>query len=382
MFEFAMPAMNLFGENSIEGIANLANRLNGKKALIITDKNLVAFGLCAKIEEVLNKENVEYTIFDEVSPNPSKDNVYDAVKIYNESGCDFIIGLGGGSPNDCAKAVSILINNPGTLEEFAGGNMSKVKGVPIIAVNTTAGTASEISRAYLISDEVIKEKIISKDFNCLPYASINDPQLMTGLPAHVTAQTGLDALAHALESYVCNISTVMTKELSTSATKLVFDNLENTITNPKSIEYRQNMIYAQFLAGMAFCNSGVGLGHAMAHAIGATYHMGHGLCTALVLAEIMRFNAKTQGSEYAKLARRLFAEECNGKDDMQAANVLIEKVEELSESVGVKKPLSEFGIKKEELKDLAEKTLRDGNVGRNPVIPTLEEVVQIFENIF
>lgn len=380
MKEFVVPAINRFGAGSIGDICELAGLRGLKKALVITDSNLVKCGITQRVEAVLEAGGISFVRFDGVLPNPTKQNVYSALEDYCSAACDFIVGVGGGSPNDCAKAVSILATNGGELEDYAGGNRSKKAGAPIIAVNTTAGTASEISRAYLISDEEKKEKIICKDINALPFASINDPELMTGLPAGVTATTGMDALAHAVESYVCNNHYLLTRELATAACRLVFSSLREVLAEPGSIELRERMIYAQSLAGMAFCNSGVGIDHSLAHALGATYHLGHGLCTAVMLPAVIHYNCSAAEGDYAALSRALFSERCAGQNDEGCARIFLEEVVRLSTDVGTCVTLSSLGVKETELREIAEKALRDGNTGRNPVTPTLEDLIGILQS--
>lgn len=382
MKEFAMPTMNLFEAGSIKGLGSLVKRINGNKGLLITDSNLVSCGICLKIEKILQTEGIEYVVFDKVQPNPSKENVYEAVECYKLNECDFIIGLGGGSSNDCAKAASILITNGGEIEDYAGGNMSKNQGIPIIAINTTAGTASEISRAYLISDNEKKVKIIAKDIHALPFATINDAELMLNLPQHITAQTGMDALSHAIESYVCNIKTPMTQELAIAACRMIFANLREVIETPDSVSLRENMSYAQMLAGMAFCNSGVGIGHSIGHSIGTHYHLGHGLCVGIVLPSVMRFNAKTESEEYAKLARAVFPLECDEKNEDECVEYLISAVEKLSVDMGTDKKLLDLNIDINDVKKMAECALSDGNTGRNPIVPTMEEMEMLILSLY
>lgn len=377
MKEFVVPAINRFGAGSIQDICELAKLKGLKKALVVTDGNLVKCGIAARLEQVLTAGGIPYVLFADVQPNPTKQNVNDALAAYHAGACDFIVGLGGGSPNDCAKGCSILATNGGKLEDYEGGNRSKLPGAPIIAVNTTAGTASEISRAYLISDEEKKEKIICKDINALPVASINDPELMVGLPAGVTAATGMDALVHAVESYVCNNSYLLTREMAVSACRLVFTGLREVLATPTSIELREQMIYAQSLAGMAFCNSGVGIAHSLAHALGATYHLGHGLCCAIMLPGVIRYNLRGARARYSELGRALFPARCAVQDDETCAGIFLEEVERLSEDVGTKVPLAQLGVKEADLHEVAEKALRDGNTGRNPIAPTLEDLVDI-----
>ncbi|MDE5908493.1 MAG: iron-containing alcohol dehydrogenase [Lachnospiraceae bacterium] len=381
MKEFVMPSINLFGEESIQQLSSLIEQCKGSRVLLITDGNLVKCGISSRIEGVLDGQDIFWKRYDGVQPNPTKKNVYEAVNMLKEHQCDVIIGLGGGSPNDCSKAVSILAVNGGKVEDYEGLNRSDKPGVPLITVNTTAGTASEISRAYLITDEEKHEKIICKDIHALPVASINDPELMVSLPSHVTAATGMDALTHAVESYVCNNSYGLTRELASSAIRLVFSNLREVIKDPGNLGLRRQMIYAQTLAGMAFCNSGVGLAHAIAHALGATYGMPHGLCTAMVLPGVIRINRKVSEELYADLGRMLFGKRCREMEVQACADIFLEEVIRLSEEVGTAKRLSAFGAKEEELEDIAGKAMRDGNIGRNPIMPSKEQMIELLKEI-
>lgn len=374
--------MNKFGSKCIDEIANIAIENGCNKALIITDTNLQKIGIPAKIENILDKANLKYEVYAEVKPNPTKNNVYEALAMYKNERCDFIIGIGGGSSSDCSKAVGILASNGGNLEDYVGLNKSQKKAPLTMLVNTTAGTASEISRAYLISDEEKQEKLIFKDINALAYCSFNDPELMIGLPAKITASTGMDALTHAIESYVCTGKYTLTKKLAIAAIELVFENLRDVINNPSSIELRENMIYAQSLAGMAFCNSGVGLVHAMAHQLGAVYNLPHGLCNAILLPYVMQYNNTVCEEEYACLANKLFPDKCMGKSNRECSNIMIQEVFDLSSEIGTLVKLRDIGVKQDDFKLLAEKSLLDGNINKNPIMPSLEDIINILKNAY
>lgn len=382
MREFVIPHMNKFGAGCIDEIADIAIENKCSKALIITGPNLERIGIPNRVKDILSNENLEHVVYAKVKSNPTKDNVYEALSLYKAESCDFIIGIGGGSPGDCAKAVGILASNGGRLEDYIGLNKSEKKAPIMMIVNTTAGTASEISRAYLISDEEKQEKLIFKDINALTYCSFNDPELMTALPANITAGTGMDALTHAMESYVSKGNYTLTNKMAVAAMELVFENLREAIKNPNSIELRENMIYAQFLAGMAFCNSGVGLVHAMAHQLGAVYNLPHGLCNAILLPYVMEYNNRVCELEYAYLAKRLFPHKCSGKSSKECTSILIEEVISLSESIGTLQKLRDLGVKEEDFEFLAEKSLSDGNIYRNPIMPSLEDIIDIFRNAY
>ena len=384
MNELVLPSINYFGENCIAQLGTIVSRFNGTKALIITDANLEKFGFVDKVGSILEESGIPFSVYAKVSPNPTKTNVYGALDVYQKDGCDFIVGLGGGSPNDCAKAVGILAANGGIIEDYAGGNKSSIPSVPSILINTTAGTGSEISRAYLISDEEKGEKIIAKDINALPVCSMNDPDFMVNLPASVTAATGMDALSHAVESYVAKGSNPLTRAIALEACRFVFSSLREVIANPHNIELRERMIYAEFLGTLAFGNSGVGIDHALSHALGATCHLPHGLCCAVFLPSVLNYNRRDENSAklYAELSRGLFPFETNKMTESQAIDYLEKQIEKLSEECGTKRTLSSFGCFEESMiPKIAAKASRDGNVPRNPIVPTVEEFEEIIRKV-
>ncbi|MGY3776816.1 iron-containing alcohol dehydrogenase [Helcococcus sueciensis] len=378
--EFVLPSLNKFGKDSYKEISNVLVSENKTKGLILTTLDIFELGLLNNILDVLNENNIKYEIYTGVVPNPTIQNVEDATKMFKENECDFIMGIGGGSANDCAKAVGILASNGGNIKDYVGFNQSKNKSPLLICVNTTAGTASEISRAFLINDEENKEKLIFKDINALPYLSINNPEIMFGLPGKITAQTGMDALTHAIESYISTGAYTLTKEFSLSSIKLIFNSLEKVIEEPKNEELRNNMIYAQFLAGMAFCNAGLGLVHAMSHQLSALYNLPHGLSNAILLPEVMRLNKKTSSREFAEIYRTIFTD--SSENDDICADKFIQLVEELSNKVGTKIKLSDLNAKEEDIDKLVSMTFKDGNLPRNPYQPTSEDVKSILKKVW
>lgn len=372
--EFVLPSVNKFGLYCIDEIGEVIKKHSVDKVLIITTPGLIELGLLDRLIKSLNNKSVDYEIYDGVSPNPNIENVEKGKELYIDKKCNGIVGVGGGSANDCAKAIGISVNNNGSIKKYVGFNKSVNNSPLLICVNTTAGTASEISRAFLISDE--EEKLIFKDIHALPDYSFNDPSMMLKLPKSITGQTGMDALTHAIESYVSRGAYQLTREFSISSIKLVFKNLEEVIENPESIEYRNNMIYAQSLAGMAFANSGLGLVHAMAHQLGAVYNLPHGLCNAVLLPYVMEYNNSVCKKEYAEISRQVFEIEMS---DEEASSFLIENVRQLSENIGTYIKLRDMGVKKEDLILLSKKSLLDGNLPKNPIDPTLEDVIGIFQ---
>ncbi|CAM3584581.1 iron-containing alcohol dehydrogenase [Erysipelothrix urinaevulpis] len=380
MKELVLPAINKFGSGCISLLGEMAKEKKLKKALIITDENLNKLGVLNGVYTSLENHNIAYVVYDNVHPNPTITNVNEATALYHDYACDFIVGVGGGSPNDCSKAVGILASNGGDIKDYEGFNQSNHPAPLTFLVNTTAGTASEISRAYLISDPDKQEKLIFKDINALPYCSFNDADMMINLPASITASTGMDALTHAIESYVSVGAYRLTKELSLSAIKLVFENLVEACENGKNVEARDNMIYAQTLAGIAFANAGLGLVHSMAHALGGVYNLPHGLCNAILLPEVMVYNNKKVEAEYAEITDYLYPGLM--MTTSEKAVYLIEKVNELSIRVKTKTPLNELGVSIDGLDILADKALEDGNLPRNPIQPTKKEILEIYERVY
>lgn len=386
MKELVFPAVNLFGSDCIKELGRIIDMFHGTKALIITDRNLEKIGMAKKIEDILDEIPINHELYPEVCPNPTKENVYAGLSVFKSAGCDFIIGIGGGSPNDCSKAVGILAANGGKIEDYEGGNKSSSPSVPLILINTTAGTGSEISRAYLISDEQKSVKIIAKDMHALPFCSMNDPLLMTGLPTLVTGSTGMDALSHAVESYVSNGAYTLTREIALSACRLIFSSLQKVVADPKNVDLRERMIYAEFLAALAFGNSGVGIDHSLSHALGATCNLPHGLCCAIFLPPVIHYNRRNAqaNAAYSDLGRNLFPIQCNGKDDEYCADLLEDEITQLSENVGTLRSLSSLGcVEKSMFTEIAEKALKDGNTQRNPIPdPSIEDLISIIEKVW
>ena len=275
-----------------------------------------------------------------------------------------------------------MVSNGGILEDYIGFNKSKNESPKLFMVNTTAGTASEISRSFLISDEAKQEKLIFKDIHTLPYASFNDPNLMVNLPQAITASTGMDALTHAIESYISTGKYPLTQKMSLASTEFIFTSLEEVIKDPQNIMLREQMIYAQTLAGMSFCNSGLGLVHCMAHQLGGVYNLPHGLCNAILLPFVMEFNQQVAKSGFSEIAHKLWPFETEEMSIDEASSYLIQKVNELSEKIGTKVSLKGLGVKEEDIPLLADKTLLDGNLPRNPIQPTKQEVEELFREAY
>ena len=375
---FFLPNTSIFGAGCINDIGSQAARLGKKSYLLITDSFLAKSDIVNKIKTSLNAEGIELFVYDKVTPNPTLIAVNEAYEMYKTNNIGGLISLGGGSAHDCTKAVAILTANPGPIEQYVGVNMFPKKGCPVIAVNTTAGTASEITDCFLITNTETNTKLIFEGVNALVDVAIDDPELMLTLPTKLTSSTGMDALTHAVECYVSNFSFKLANILAVDAVKLIFKSLKRACDVPNDIEARDDMVVGQYLAGMAFGNGGVGVCHATAHSLGGLYNLPHGLLNAILLPHVMRFNATVAADKYAQLYDAL----ANDDSDLTIeakCNKFIDMVEELSSDIGTKIPLKELGVKEEDFDKLADKALQDSCCDTNPIYPTKEDIVNILK---
>ena len=376
--QFLSPHIALFGQNSRSLLADLLKDKQYKKALIVTDANLVKLGIFEKVTEVLDQIGMEYAAYSDVNPNPTTTNVLNAFDRYQKEGCDLVLTIGGGSPQDCGKAVAILAKNGGNLLDYIKDKKPTKGAVDIVAVTTTAGTGSECTYAYVISDPDAQMKYGTRDANTQPMIAVNDIDLMINLPPHITAATGMDALTHAVECLIGRRLFLLTRELGLAAVKLIFEYLPLAVSDGHNLEARDGMATAQYLAGLAFGNSGVGMVHSLSHQLSAIYNTPHGLANAILLPVILEYERPECTPQLAMIARQMWAVESADLSDDEAAKLTVSKIIELSKTVGTRKPLSEVGVKESDLDLLAEKTMSDGSLGNSARIPNKEEVVQIF----
>lgn len=381
-YQFYAPKCSLFGAGSLTGIGEEITKRGYRKALVVTDQSLIKLGLVKKVTDVLKDHQIGYAIYDGVKPNPTVENADRGLAVLKQEACDFVISIGGGSAHDCAKAVTILASNGGSILDYRGADKSRVMPLPLIAVNTTAGTASETTRAFVIVDENTGEKFGSKDQNVIPVVAVDDHELMMGLPKGLTAGTGMDALTHAVEAYTSVNGFLITSELALSAIRVIFRNLEQAALRPDE-KSREGMAVGQYLAGLAFGSAGCGLVHSMSHQLSAVYDLPHGLCNAILLPAVCRFNCSDPGArrKYAEIGEFLFPVETQGKSIEEKAEFFIAGVERLSEKVGTKLPLSELKVKAEDIPLLAQKALLDGSLGNNPVQPDKAQVEALFAEL-
>lgn len=375
--KFFMPQVNQMGNGCLEASISDITKLGFKKALIVTDKVLNDIGLVSSVAEKLGAEGITSVVFDGTQPNPTCGNVEDGLKLLHKNDCDFVISLGGGSPHDCAKGIALVAANGGNIRDYEGVDVSEKPQFPLVAINTTAGTASEITRFCIITDEERHVKMAIVDKNTTPLMSVNDPALMTGMPKSLTAATGMDALTHAVEAYVSTAATPVTDCCAIKAIELISEHLETAVNNGDDMEAREQMAYAQLLAGMAFNNASLGYVHAMAHQLGGFYDLPHGVCNAVLLPHVQAFNAQVAPERLAHVAKAL-GENVEGLPAAEAAQKAVEAIKTLSARIDIPAGLKALNVKEEDFPTLTENALKDACGLTNPKQATAEEITAIF----
>jgi alcohol dehydrogenase len=378
VYGFYIPNVSLMGVGSSKEAGAQAKALGATKALIVTDKVLNQLGVAAKIKGQLEEAGVKAVVFDGAEPNPTDTNVHDGLKVYQASNCDAIVSLGGGSAHDCAKGIGMVATNGGNVRDLEGINKTKKPMPPFVAINTTAGTASEMTRFCIITNTSTHVKMAIVDWRCTPNVAINDPVLMVGKPPALTAATGMDALTHAVEAYVSIAATPITDCCAIKAIELIAENLQPAVANGANLDARDKMAYAEYLAGMAFNNASLGYVHAMAHQLGGFYNLPHGVCNAILLPAVCEFNAIAAAKRLGDVAVAL-GEQIDGLAPIDAAAKGIAAIRKLSRSIGIPAGLKELGVKEADLPTMAENAKKDACQLTNPRTATLQQVVEIFK---
>ena len=378
---FYIPAVNIMGENALSDAMQQIKNLGFKQALIVTDPGMTKLGVTEDIKCQLTNYGVNSLVYDGVQPNPTVYNVNAGLDVLHTHKCDCVISLGGGSAHDCAKGIALVATNGGHISDYEGVDVSKNAQLPLIAINTTAGTASEMTRFCIITDQDRHIKMAIVDQNTTPILSVNDPKLMAGMPPALTAATGMDALTHAVEAYVSTAATPITDACALKAIELIRDNLHEATHNGSNMEARDQMAYAQFLAGMAFNNASLGYVHAMAHQLGGFYDLPHGVCNAVLLPHVQRYNAQVAAPRLKDVARALGAD-VQDLSAQQGAEAAIVAITELSKSVDIPAGLNQLGAKEADFDTLASNAMKDACGLTNPIQPTHEDVVAIFKAAF
>ncbi|MCR9582701.1 L-threonine dehydrogenase [Vibrio antiquarius] len=375
---FFIPTVNLMGAGCLKDAADSIQSQGFKKGLIVTDKILNQIGVVKQVQDLLTERDVATVVYDGTQPNPTITNVNDGLALLKENECDFVISLGGGSPHDCAKGIALVASNGGKIGDYEGVDQSAKPMLPLVSINTTAGTASEMTRFCIITDEERHIKMAIVDKHTTPLMSVNDPELMLAKPASLTAATGMDALTHAIEAYVSIAATPITDAVAIKAIELIQAHLRTAVKNGENLEAREQMAYAQFMAGMAFNNASLGYVHAMAHQLGGFYDLPHGVCNAILLPHVQRYNAQVCPERLRDVAKAMGVD-VEGMSAEQGAAAAIDAIVELAKDVGIPSGIKELGAKLEDIPTLADNALKDACGFTNPKKATHEEISKIFE---
>lgn len=379
---FILNEVSYFGPGARKELPNVVNRFGYKKALVVTDKGLMKFGVAKMVLDELDTAGIEYDIFDDVKPNPTVTNVKEGIGACKTAEADFIIAIGGGSAMDTAKGIGIVCNNPefSDIVSLEGVADTKKKSLPIIALPTTAGTAAETTINYVIVDEENQKKMVCVDPNDIPAVAIVDAELMYSLPKGLTASTGMDAMTHAIEGYITKAAWEMSDMFEIKAIEMIHKYLPIAVNEPENPEGRNGMAVAQYIAGMAFSNVGLGVDHGMAHPMSALHDVPHGVACAILLPAVMRFNAPAAKEKYVEIAKACGVYK-DGMTVDQAVEAACEEIANLSRIVGIPAHLSELGIKEEDIPALAEQAINDVCTPGNPREVTKEDIIALYKSI-
>lgn len=378
---YYFPPVVIMGPGAVELIVPEIQRMNVKKALVVTDKVLIEAGVAKIVFDVLDAAKIKYTIFSDVKPNPTVTNVNAGYQKLLDDECDFVISIGGGSPQDTGKGIAILATNPGDLRDYEGVGKTANKSLPIVGINTTAGTASEATINYVITDEDRKLKMVIVDPNCLTTVAVNDPILMIKMPKSLTAATGMDALTHAVEGYTTAGATPFTDLFNLEAIKVISANLKKAVDDGEDLDARDAMAYGQFVTGMGFSNGGLGIVHSMAHQLGGFYDLPHGVCNAILLPHVVHFNADAVGDRLKDIAVAMGVD-VSRREPKEINIMAIDAIKKLSKEVGIPTGLKEIGVKEKDFSALADLALADICTGGNPKCPSKEDVIAIYKAAF
>ena len=379
---FILNEVSYFGPGARKMLPEAIERLGKKKALVVTDPGLVKFGVAGMVTDVLDKAGISYEVFSDVKPNPTVTNVTNGIEAFRKAGADMIVAIGGGSSIDTAKGIGIVISNPdfADIVSLEGCAPTKNKSVPIIALPTTAGTAAETTINYVIIDEEKQKKMVCVDPNDIPAVAIIDAELMYSLPKSLTAATGMDALTHAIEGYITKGAWEMSDMFKIEAVRMIARYLPVAVEEPDNADARNGMAVAQYIAGMAFSNVGLGLVHGMAHPLGSLFDVPHGVANALLLPTIMRFNKEECLDKYPAIARAMGVD-TDGMTAEQASDAACEAVQALALKVGIPQHMAELGITENDIPRLAEQALADVCTPGNPRDVTLDQIVELYRSV-
>ncbi|MDT8379110.1 MAG: iron-containing alcohol dehydrogenase [Desulfotignum sp.] len=358
-FEFLSPAKIIFEVGGAEKLGKIIKSEGCKNAFIASDKGIVDSGLLQKILKELENTGMKCIVFSDFEANPTIQAIEKGSQVFKDNKCDVLVGIGGGSSMDTAKAVAILATNPGPLQEYEGPDKITIQAPPIIAVPTTAGTGAEVTGSTVLMDTARKYKLSIRSSHLIPAIALLDPNLLCSLPPSVIAATGMDALIHAIESYISILSSPISEQLSLASIRLIADNLRLFYANPDNVEAAGNTLIGSTLAGMAFANARLGCIHSLAHSLGGFYNLPHGVVCTAILPHALEYNLISNPKKFSEIASAL-GEKVNGQDYMTAAKSLIPALERLITDLNLTCHLKEISVKEEDIPQLVENALKTG----------------------
>lgn len=379
---FILNGTSYFGPGARRKLPEVLNGMGFGKVLVVTDKSLVRFGVVDQVTDGLKAAGIPFEIFDDVKPNPTVTNVLDGIAACKAAAADCIVAIGGGSSMDTAKGIGIVMTNPEFIDivSLEGIAPTRNASLPIIALPTTAGTAAETTINYVIIDETKQKKMVCVDPHDIPVCAIVDAELMYSLPRSLTAATGMDAMTHAIEGLTTKAAWEMSDMFELKAIEMIYRNLPAAVEEPSNVEARNGMAVAQYIAGMAFSNVGLGVAHGMAHPLSALFDVPHGVACAMLLPVVMRYNAPVAQAKYVDIAKA-----CNvystGMSIEEAADAACRAIEDLSERVGIPKHLSDLGIRESDIEALAAQAIEDVCTPGNPREVTLDDIRALYRRI-
>ena len=377
--KFVLNETSYFGEGARKVLPEEIKKRGFKKVLVVTDESLYKAGVSSKITDLLEANKINYVLFHDVKPNPPIKNVLDGVEMCKSEKCDLIVAVGGGSSIDTAKGISIIIANPDRSDVVSlnGASNTKNKGLPIIALPTTAGTAAEVTINYVITDPEKEIKMVCVDEHDIPIIAIVDTELMASMPKSVASSTGMDALTHAIEGYITKSRNIMSQMFSMKAIQLIYDNLAKAV-NEKDQDAINKVGLGQYIAGMAFSNVGLGIVHSMAHQLGAVYDTPHGLANAILLPTVMEFNGEVSYEEFRKILIEAMHIDATEFTKEEVIKTFCECIRNLSNDVGITQTVKDVGAKKEDFEMLADKAMVDPCKPGNPRDVTKEDFIMLY----
>ncbi|MBE6607838.1 MAG: lactaldehyde reductase [Ruminococcaceae bacterium] len=380
MNKFMLNETSYHGAGAIKAIPDEIKNRGFKKIFVASDPDLIKFGITAKVTDLLDAAGIAYSVFSDIKPNPTVENVQSGVEAFKAADADCIVAIGGGSSMDTAKAIGIIITNPEfeDVRSLEGVAPTKNPCVPIIAVPTTAGTAAEVTINYVITDVQKKRKFVCVDAHDIPVVAIVDPDMMASMPAGLTAATGMDALTHAIEGYITKGAWELSDMFHIKAIEVIARSLRGAVNNTP--DGREGMALGQYIAGMGFSNVGLGVDHSMAHTLSAYYDMPHGKACATLLPAVMAYNAEATGEKYREIARAMGVKGVDEMTQDEYRKAAVDAVRQLAEDVGIKTSLK--GVAKEEdIHQMSVDAYNDACRPGNPKETSVEDIEALYRSL-